>query len=50
MAKSKKTAKRKAARKAKLRRGRQQQWQNPRIAKLRKAKYKMRHKKLKRAR
>jgi len=50
MAKKRKTAKKKAMRKAKLRRGRQQQWQNPKIAKRRKAKYKMRHKKLKRAR
>ena len=46
----KKTAKKKAMRKAKLKRGRQQQTQNPRIAKLRKLKYKMRHTKLKRAR
>lgn len=43
-----KTAKKKAMRRAKLKRGRQQQRQNPKLARLRKNKRRMRIKKMRR--
>jgi hypothetical protein len=43
---AKKTARKKAARKAKLKRGRQQQRQDPKLAKLRKNKKRMLRKKM----
>jgi hypothetical protein len=46
--KKRKTARKKAQRKAKLRRGRQQQRQDPKLAAIRKKRYRMRHTKLRR--
>lgn len=45
--KKRKTARNKAKRRAKIKRGRQQQRQNKKLAGIRKRRYKMRHKKLK---
>lgn len=48
MAKKRKTARNKAKRRAKIKRGRQQQRQNKKLGRIRKLRYRMRHKKLKR--
>ena len=46
--KKRKTARNKAKHRAKIKRGRQQQRQNPKLARIRKLRYKMRHTKLRR--